>query len=174
MMHSKPSKHTSIISIPPSKVVVGATDRYGSDRSSFKAKRTHLLLADSVNHDHAENRNYTTTKSTPQSMSSTMKKKNPHALDITRIRRTSIQVVNKKATRSQPTTNDQEMSDNDESYAEEMQYLRTATAVAKKLRAAPSRTGTASDPYAFELKRVRSLIRRESIHVAPTTAQKHF
>lgn len=172
MMHSKPSKHTSIISIPPSKVVVGATVPYGSeDRSSFKAKRsTH----DSVNHDHAENRNYTTTKSTTQSMSSTMKKKNPHAFDITRIRRTSIQVVNKKAARSQPTHHQEMMSDDDDSYAEEFQYLRTATAIATKLRAAPSRTGTASDPYAFDLKKVRRIIRRESSSEASSTAHKHF
>ena len=65
------------------------------------------------------------------------------------------------------------MSDDDDSYAEEMQYLRTATAVATKLRAAPSRTGTASDPYAFDLKKVRSFIRRESSSEASTT-HKHF
>ena len=59
-----------------------------------------------------------------------------------------------------PSTDNLDDTNDDSCHAEEMKFLRTATA--KKLRAAPSRTGTASDPYAFDLKKVRSFIRRES------------
>ena len=164
-MYSK-QEERSIISISTWKKVLGGRTAGRYDSNSARS---------SLEEDSIGNRtNCATTKSSSTLlMPRTLKKnknlhdanENLYAFDIARMRKPTIQVINKEATRTWPSS---KIISDDDSYAGEMQYLQTATA--RKLKAAPSRTATASDPYFFNRKKVRSFIRRESKQTKPITS----
>lgn len=149
------SKHRSI-SISPLKARTPCFD----SSHSLKGKRSRLLIEDPVNEE--EWKTIQATSTTLSKSRGTKKNVDPYAFDIKSMRKSSIQVVNKEAARSIRSSL-KAISSKDDGYVEELQFLRAAPAMPMKLKAAPSRTGTASDPYAFDLRKIRSYIRRESL-----------
>lgn len=154
------SKHRSIPVLP----VKGRVPGFDSSHS-LKEKCSHLLIKDSVNEEDKWKMIQASSNTTLSISRGTKKYVDPYAFDIKRMRKSSIQVVSKEAARSIRSSS-KEISSDVDGYVEELQYLRTAPAMPTKLKAAPSRTGTASYPYAFDLRRIRRYIRRESSEAA--------